>query len=84
MHVQALASNWVESYSKDPEAAVLELLQFFVMCCGSRTEVTMEMFRGETSEVVRVLADQSVENVAEYPLIASGAAGKKFKVIEFN
>ena len=40
----------------------------------------MEMFRGETSEVVRVLTENSVESVGEYPLIASGTSGKKFKV----
>ena len=79
-----LASDWVQQYEADPEAAVLELVQFFVMCCGCRTEITMEMFRGETSEVVRMLAENSVENVAEYPLIAAGSGGKKFKVMIVN
>ena len=78
--VQVLASDWVKHYEKNPESALLELVQFFVMCCGCRVVITMDMFCGETSDTVHTITENSLENAGEYPLILPGSNGKKFRV----
>ena len=59
---------------------MLELVQYFVVCCGCRAEVTMEMYRGETTDVIRMLTENFDEDGGGYPLIAPGPGQKKFKV----
>ena len=62
-----VASDWVDRYQADAEAAMVELIQFFVFCCGCKATITMQMFQMEdSSDVIRVLT----ENFAEvYALI---------------
>ena len=59
---------------------MLELVQFFVVCCGCRAEITLEMYRGETTDVIRALTENFAEDSGGYPLIMTGPAQKKFKV----
>ena len=59
---------------------MVELVQYFVLCCGCHAKITMEMFRGETTEVIRSLTENFAEDSGEYPLIATGPSQKKFKV----
>ncbi len=70
----------MKRYEQDAESAMLELIRFFVLCCGCRAQVTMEMFRGETIDVIRTLTENFAEDSGDYPLIMSGPGQKKFKV----
>lgn len=78
--MQVVASNWVRQYEQDAESAMLELVQYFVLSCGCRAEVTMEMYRRETADVIRTLTENFDEDSGGYPLIATGPGQKKFKV----
>ena len=42
----------------------MELIQYFVFSCGCKAFITMDMFRAETSDVIRTLT----ENFAEVSL----------------
>ena len=61
MHVailQAVASEWVDRYQEASEKAMVELIKYFVLCCGCRATITMEMFQNEeTAVVIRSLTE---------------------------
>ena len=57
-----MASDWVDRYEQDAESAMLELVQYFVLCCGCRGVVTMEMFQeDDTSAIIRKLTENFAE-----------------------
>lgn len=63
--VQSVASEWVDRYEKDAEAAMVELIQFVVLCCGCKAPITLAMFQEEdTQNIIRSLT----ENFAEVSL----------------
>ena len=56
--LQSLASDWTDRYQEDAEKAMVELVQYFVLCCGCRATITMEMFQNEeTTSVIRSLTE---------------------------
>ena len=56
--MQSLASEWVDRYQENSEKAMVELVQYFVLCCGCRAAITMEMFQNEdTTSVIRSLTE---------------------------
>ena len=75
-----MASDWVRRYEGDAESAMLELVQYFVLCCGCHAEITLEMYRGEIIDVIRSLTENFAEDSGDYPLIMTGPGQKKFKV----
>ena len=58
---KSVASDWVDFYQQDAESAMLELIQYFVLCCGCKATITMDMFRAETSDVIRTLTENFAE-----------------------
>ena len=36
--LQVIVDEWIDEYKKDREKAVVDLIQFFVQCCGCRGE----------------------------------------------
>ncbi|KAL5476327.1 hypothetical protein EMCRGX_G026256 [Ephydatia muelleri] len=84
--LQPVVSEWVKRYEDNAEAAVVELIQLFVVCCGCKATITMEMYRkSETSEAIRSLTENFAEESGDYPLVTTGPIYKKFKVtfVEF-
>jgi cohesin complex subunit SA-1/2 len=78
--LQSVASEWTDRYQAASEDAMVELVQYFVLCCGCRATITMEMFQNEdTTSVIRSLTENFDEDSGDYPLIAAGATYKKFK-----
>ena len=61
IHMQSVASEWVDTYQQDPEQAMMELIQYFVFSCGCKAFITMDMFRAETSDVIRTLTENFAE-----------------------
>lgn len=80
--LQSAANDWVKRYEKDAESAMLELVQFFVLCCGCHAEISLEMYAGEVTDVIRILTENLAEDSAggDYPLVRTGPGQKKFKV----
>lgn len=53
-----MAREWVDRYQEGSEKAMVELVQYFVLCCGCRATITMEMFQNEdTTSVIRSLTE---------------------------
>lgn len=57
-----MASEWVDRYEKDAESAMVELIQFVVLCCGCKAPITMAMFQeDDTQDIVRSLTENFAE-----------------------
>ena len=57
-----MVSEWVERYQTDPEAAMLEMVQFFVHCSGCKATISKDMFQNqEASTVIRSLTENFAE-----------------------
>lgn len=60
--MQSVASEWVDRYEKDAEAAMVELIQFVVLCCGCKAPITLAMFQEEdTQNIIRSLTENFAE-----------------------
>ena len=70
----------MDRYEADAETAMLELIQFLVLCCGCKAGVSNDMFKKDTTEAIRSLTENFAESSYEYPLIMAGPQQKKFKV----
>ncbi|XP_078379288.1 cohesin subunit SA-2-like isoform X3 [Oculina patagonica] len=84
--LRAVVDDWIESYNSDKENAMVDLIQFFVQCCGCKGTVTPKMLEEEESvNAIRQLTEQFDEDSHEYPLIMTGQPYKKFRVnfVEF-
>eukprot|EP00794_Sanderia_malayensis_P010977 gene10977-12140_t len=78
--LRAVLDDWIDNYNEDREGALVDLIQFFVQCCGCKGKVTREMIEAEeTVQAIRQLTELFDEDSHEYPLIATGPASKKFK-----
>lgn len=79
--LRAVVDDWIESYTSDKETGMVDLIQFFVQCCGCKGTVTTKMLEEEESvNAIRQLTEQFDEDSHEYPLIMTGPAYKKFRV----
>ncbi|XP_061679757.1 cohesin subunit SA-2 isoform X2 [Syngnathoides biaculeatus] len=67
--------GWKEAYAEDRDAALLDLVGFFVRCCGCRGVVTAEMchVRGDGEAV-----DKMLDELEEDPDEVAGLQSKKF------
>lgn len=84
--LRAVVDDWIESYTTDKENGMVDLIQFFVQCCGCKGTVTPKMLEEEESvNAIRQLTEQFDEASHEYPLIMTGPAYKKFRTnfVEF-
>ncbi|PFX16109.1 cohesin subunit SA-2-like [Stylophora pistillata] len=84
--LRAVVDDWIESYTADKENGMVDLIHFFVQCCGCKGTVTPKMLEEEESvNAIRQLTEQFDEASHEYPLIMTGPAYKKFRTnfVEF-
>ena len=52
----------MDRYQQDAESAMVELIQLFVLCCGCKAGITVEMFQTEDpSDVIRALTENFAE-----------------------
>ncbi|XP_072908145.1 cohesin subunit SA-1-like isoform X1 [Hemitrygon akajei] len=78
--MQTLVDEWLEFYKQDRETALLELLNFFIRCCGCKGVITSEMFRKlQNAEIIRKMTEEFDEDSADYPLSMAGPVWKKFR-----
>ena len=79
--LQSEVSEWVDRYQQDAESAMVELIQYFVLCSGCKASISLRMFQTEApSDVIRALTENFSEDSGEYPLSMTGPAQRKFKV----
>ncbi|GFR71602.1 cohesin subunit SA-1 [Elysia marginata] len=78
--LQAVVDDWIEGYKLDRNAALLELIQFFIQCSGCKGRITPYMYASmEHAEIIRKMTEEFDEESGDYPLIMTGPQWKKFK-----
>jgi len=78
--LQAVVDDWIEGYKLDRNAALLELIQFFIQCSGCKGKITPYMYTNmEHAEIIRKMTEEFDEESGDYPLIMTGPQWKKFK-----
>ncbi|XP_025079886.1 cohesin subunit SA-1-like isoform X2 [Pomacea canaliculata] len=78
--LQAVVDDWIEGYKLDRNAALLELIQFFIQCSGCRGQITPYMYANmEHAEIIRKMTEEFDEESGDYPLIMTGPQWKKFR-----
>ncbi|KAJ8310918.1 hypothetical protein KUTeg_012783 [Tegillarca granosa] len=78
--LQSLVDDWIDSYNNDRDAALLELIQFFIQCSGCKGKISPYMYANqEHAEIIRKMTEEFDEDSGDYPLIMSGPQWKKFK-----
>lgn len=51
--------DWIEGYKLDRNAALLELIQFFIQCSGCRGQITPYMYANmEHAEIIRKMTEE--------------------------
>ncbi|XP_074657928.1 cohesin subunit SA-2-like isoform X2 [Tubulanus polymorphus] len=86
MALQTVVDDWIETYKQDRDAALLELIQFFIQSSGCRGKITPHMYAElQHAELIRKMTEEFDEESGDYPLIMSGPVWKKFKTnfVEF-
>jgi cohesin complex subunit SA-1/2 len=88
--MQSLVDDWIESYKKDANAAILDLMRFVVRSSGCRGQLSNTSNRDmlktkEFTEAINELIESFNEdengatNTEQYPLIQSSVHARKFK-----
>ncbi|XP_077988288.1 cohesin subunit SA-2-like isoform X3 [Glandiceps talaboti] len=80
--LQSVVDEWIESYKNDRDAAVIDLINYFMQCSGCKGQVTAEMYVSgnmDYSDIIRKMTEEFDEESGDYPLIQTGAAFRKFK-----
>jgi len=79
--LSAVVDDWIEAYKQDRDAALLDLIQFFIHCSGCKGRISAHMYHNmEHAEIIRKMTEEFDEESGDYPLIMSGPQWKKFKV----
>ncbi|XP_070538623.1 cohesin subunit SA-2-like isoform X2 [Ptychodera flava] len=80
--LQSVVDEWIESYKNDRDAAVIDLINYFMQCSGCKGLVTPEMYVSgnmDYSDIIRKMTEEFDEESGDYPLIQTGPAFRKFK-----
>ncbi|XP_037832141.1 cohesin subunit SA-1 [Kryptolebias marmoratus] len=51
--IEAVVDDWIEAYSADRDSSLLDLISFFIQCCGCKGVVTAEMCQSQEDSDVR-------------------------------
>ncbi|XP_063044745.1 cohesin subunit SA-1 isoform X2 [Engraulis encrasicolus] len=75
-----VVSEWLESYKKEQEAGLLELINFLVQCSGCKGRVSKEMLLDmEKSDIICQLTQEFNEESSGYPLSLVGPEWRRFR-----
>ncbi|XP_053057960.1 cohesin subunit SA-1-like isoform X4 [Acinonyx jubatus] len=65
--VQTAVEEWVQSYKEDRELALLDLISFFVQCCGCEGMVTAELYQtNQGNSVVHKMTEKFDQETGLY------------------
>uniref|UniRef100_A0A7N6BLD9 Cohesin subunit SA n=1 Tax=Anabas testudineus TaxID=64144 RepID=A0A7N6BLD9_ANATE len=73
--MQAVIDDWIEAYVRDRDSALLDLIGFFIQCCGCKGKKTRSK---EDGDVMNKMVEELDEDSVEYPLTQSGPYGRWF------
>jgi len=65
--VQTAVEEWVQSYKEDRELALLDLISFFVQCCGCEGMVTAELCQSNQGQNVVHKMTEKFDQVGRAP-----------------
>lgn len=74
--------DWISDYEQDKDAAVRQLLQFFIHACGCKGKIPDIRLTNQDvdySGIIRKVTEEFDEESGDYPLIISGPTWRKFK-----
>ncbi|XP_068205797.1 cohesin subunit SA-2 isoform X2 [Palaemon carinicauda] len=75
-----VVDDWIDSYKDNRDAALLQLMQFFINAAGCKGKITAHMQATmEHAEIIRRMTEEFEEESGEYPLIQGGQQWKKFR-----
>ncbi|XP_068428876.1 cohesin subunit SA-2 isoform X2 [Clinocottus analis] len=61
--MQAVIDDWIEAYGKKRDSSLLDLISFFIQCCGCKGVVTAEMCQSkDDSEVMSKMVEELDED----------------------
>ncbi|XP_057192297.1 cohesin subunit SA-2 isoform X2 [Triplophysa rosa] len=66
--MQAVVDDWIDAYTIDRDTALLDLISFFIQCCGCRGMVTAEMFHSKqgTDVMSKMVEDLDEDTGLQY------------------
>jgi len=65
--VKTVVDEWIEAYKQDRDAALLELIQFFIHCSGCRGRITPHMYHNmEHADIIRKMTEEFDEVLLLY------------------
>ncbi|KAM4796816.1 cohesin subunit SA-2-like [Rhinophrynus dorsalis] len=57
--IQSVVDDWIEAYQEDRDAALLDLINFYIQCSGCQGVVTAELFQNpHTKEIMQKLTEE--------------------------
>ncbi|XP_040058076.2 cohesin subunit SA-2 isoform X2 [Gasterosteus aculeatus] len=62
--MQAVIGDWIEAYGTHRDSSLLDLISFFIQCCGCKGVVTAEMCQGKEDRDVMSKMVEEVDEVA--------------------
>lgn len=80
--LDAIAASWLQRFDDHESQALAEVVNFVLRSAGCESEVTaydIEDPDGASNRLTDIQDEYQATNPTEYPLIAKGNAGKKFK-----
>ncbi|VDP04955.1 unnamed protein product, partial [Heligmosomoides polygyrus] len=79
-NLEQTIDEWIEEYERNPDAALVKLMQFFISCCGCKGTINAHMLNTmEYSDIIRRMTEDFDEDSGDYPLILTGTQWKKFR-----
>ncbi|XP_069613970.1 cohesin subunit SA-2-like isoform X2 [Ranitomeya imitator] len=78
--IQSVVDDWIKAYQEDRDAALLDLITFYIQCSGCQGVVTAELFQNPNNRnIMQKLTEEFDEDSEDYPLIRPGIYWKKFR-----
>lgn len=57
--IQSVVDDWIEAYQEDRDAALLDLINFYIQCSGCQGVVTAELFQNPNNrEIMQKLTEE--------------------------
>jgi len=67
---QTVVDEWIEAYKQGRDAALLELIQFFIHCSGCRGRITPHMYHNmEHADIIRKMTEEFDEVCKSFVMI---------------
>ncbi|KAH6686163.1 STAG domain-containing protein [Plectosphaerella plurivora] len=82
LSVNTVADSWREKYQKDDAAALKDLVNFVLRCCGCELEVTEDDIRDPDNSEDRLTELQELfkeEQISDYPLLSKARDSVNFR-----